>query len=84
MASHRGLLHLNKLEDFALWCANVKGWVRCDTKGYYEKLRMRHVNHASPVILYATAHSAHLTIPMEGMAYVLYQQWQAAQRKGGA
>lgn len=58
--AHRGLLHLNQVEPFAGFCEGL-GWLRVDTKGDYEVLRMQHRDAKKPMILYVRDRSQHVS-----------------------
>lgn len=51
MSRSRCTLHKTKLMDFTVFCRS-RGWVSEPTKGCYEVLRMRHPDHAAPLIVH--------------------------------
>lgn len=69
MARRRNLLHVNKVDDFALWM-NTKGWCRKQTKGDYEVLRMTHTATSDPLIVYKKLNAEHCTVYGVHLHYV--------------
>lgn len=61
--SDRCTLHLSKLDAFAAYQAAF-GWVRADTKGECEVLRLTHPQQRHPFLAYARdSATEHATIP---------------------
>lgn len=67
--ARRNLLHVTKLDAFAAW-AETQGYVREDTKGDYEVLRLRFTG-KPPVLFYRKSHTIeHVTAQRAGETLV--------------
>lgn len=76
----RATLAFSKLDEFAEWAA-TKGWVREETKGEYEVLRLRKASKPKPLLFYTRAHAKeHATIPYgaEGLVRSWFQHRRRA------
>lgn len=70
----RNALHVNSLEDFARFCES-DGWLREDTKGEWEVLRMVKEGKRGPLLVYKGAQNPeHFTI--EGHSYMMFAEWR--------
>ena len=78
MARSRNLLHLNKVDDFALWM-NTKGWGTQDTVGAYEVLRMKHPLSSDLLIVYQKIGAEHCTVYGNGLHFV--RKWLDARKQ---
>lgn len=75
----RALLHVSKLDRFAEW-AIAQGYVREQTKGVFEVLRLRKPD-GHPVIFY-TRNDAKEHVTAHGAGYELVRRWLRTRAKG--
>lgn len=73
MSRSRNLLAVNHLQPFTEFCEKL-GWVKVDTKGFYEVLRMRRDDEKDPLIVHGKLN----TIGMKYCAH--YTTWGNSQR----
>lgn len=73
MSRSRNLLAVNHLQRFTEFCENL-GWVKVETKGDYEVLRMRRSDEKDPLIVHGKLN----TIGMTSCAH--YTTWGNSQR----
>ncbi len=79
ISGDRHTLHLSKLDEFAEW-AKSKGYLREETKGTYEVLRLRHYEGGKPLLFYARASAVeHASSQRDGL--VLVRRWIKAKKQ---
>lgn len=73
MSRSRNLLAVNHLSRFVEFCESL-GWVRVETKGYYEVLRMRRPDEKDPLIVHGKLNTQGMT------SCAHYTTWGESQR----